>query len=645
MEPYVDESTDDEASSKSPSVWWKRRTYDFATYRLDSDGMIQKVHHDPHGEELAKTRGRTKTPPPKGGLKKSEFSPSAKDGDRGSTPGGARTSSITNETFGPTKLETTSFKSSDSEGHNAWHSSQSPHDLDAPLPETPTPRMVGTAYVHRNTTDGGYQVWIWCSREGGEFAWYPVDLNNEQFAHPKISNSAMREDQGHVPLKLLALAQRTDLNASEGVHQLVHRWGIGHRKRGVVDYLRVNGAVWMKIITLRLKIISLSVTIPWHVLHEVVESCHLMNTTVSQTLIRDSEGWFVLMDVEESPPAVWHHQEAYRVPSSLMGWRDSEKVIESEDETADHDNGSDSDTESHTSMVQNCPTNSNPLPNRTESEGFTKSVVNGFIAVANDRTPVIRNAVKQLPEQKADENIITSNVEELNTTSSSRDCSTGKGTREDPVISSAPNGVTGIAYVPPFEVVVPYCSPKPAVTKLVEEVDSSDVLPDPNISCNTRESQARVQRSFLLEELLDHLGDFVMQRLPITRVLFKAGSLMYLLFLVRVLQKIWTMFRSQPLAVGFGNLGISVALLFLLRLWVPEHIKVQVDESCLRGNELRKKLTLPDNFANRATLSNPFACLALEDHRDCQLKDVRSDCGLNGHGHPFHYCFVLDVKS
>ncbi|KAJ3820838.1 hypothetical protein F5880DRAFT_1509023 [Lentinula raphanica] len=576
MEPYVDESTDDEASSKSPSVWWKRRTYDFATYRLDSDGMIQKVHHDPHGEELGSTPV--------------SFKPLARP-PKYFVQGGARTSSITNETFGPTKLETTSFKSSDSEGHNAWHSSQSPHDLDAPLPETPTPRMVGTAYVHRNTTDGGYQVWIWCSREGGEFAWYPVDLNNEQFAHPKISN----------------------------------RWGIGHQKRGVVDYLRVNGAVWMKIITLRLKI----------------RSCLILDLT---TLIRDSEGWFVLMDVEESPPAVWHHQEAYRVPSSLMGWRDSEKVIESEDETADHDNGSDSDTESHTSMVQNCPTNSNPLPNRTESEGFTKSVVNGFIAVANDRTPVIRNAVKQLPEQKADEIIITSNVEELNTTSSSRDCSTGKGTREDPVISSAPNGVTGIAYVPPFEVVVPYCSPKPAVTKLVEEVDSSDVLPDPNISCNTRESQARVQRSFLLEELLDHLGDFVMQRLPITRVLFKAGSLMYLLFLVRVLQKIWTMFRSQPLAVAFGILSLSIVLLFLIHLYLPEHIEVQVDESCLRGNGLRKKLTLPENFANRATLSNPFACLALEDHRDCQLKDVRSDCGLNGHGHPFHYCFVLDVK-
>ncbi|KAJ3830899.1 hypothetical protein F5878DRAFT_648123, partial [Lentinula raphanica] len=201
MEP--DEGADDQDSSNSlPSLWWKRQTYDYATYYLDDDGMIQKIHHDPDSEEFnAKTRVRSKTPPPRGGLKKSEHSASGTDGDRGTTPvsfrplvrpvkyfvqGGTRTSNVSKESFGPTKLETAYFKSSDSEGHNAWHSSQSPHDLDAPLAGTPTPRMIGTVYVHRNSSDGGYQVWVWCNRDGGELAWYPVDLNSEQFPHPKI---------------------------------------------------------------------------------------------------------------------------------------------------------------------------------------------------------------------------------------------------------------------------------------------------------------------------------------------------------------------------------------------------------------------------------------------------------------------------
>ncbi|KAJ3778220.1 hypothetical protein FB446DRAFT_699431 [Lentinula raphanica] len=202
----LDEGMDEEASSTAPSMWWKRQTYDFSSYYLDEDGMIQKIYHDPHGEET-KTRGRTKTPPQKGGLKRPANPTSPKDGDRGSTPvsfkplarppkyfveGGARTSNITNEPYGPTKLEMSYFKSGDSEGHNAWHCSQSPQDLDVPLPETPVPRMIGTAYVHRNTKDGGYQVWVWCSREGGELAWQPVDLNNEQFPHPKISTRSLR---------------------------------------------------------------------------------------------------------------------------------------------------------------------------------------------------------------------------------------------------------------------------------------------------------------------------------------------------------------------------------------------------------------------------------------------------------------------
>ncbi|KAJ3762784.1 hypothetical protein EV360DRAFT_66808 [Lentinula raphanica] len=527
MEPF-DESTDEETSSKSPSVWWKRQTYDYATYRLDSDGIIQKIHHDPDGEELdAKTRGRAKTPPPKGGLKKRENS----HGDRGTTPvsfkplarppkyfvQGARTSSITNESFGPTKLEMSSFKSSDSEGHNAWHSSQSPHDLDVPLPETPTPRLVGTTYVHRNTTDGGYQVWVWCNREGGEFAWYPVDLTNEQFPHPKISNS--------------------------------------------------------------------------HVLHEAVEFCDLMPKTVSQTLIRDGDGWFVLMDGEESPAAVWHRQAAY-APSSLMSWRDSKKVIESEDETADHGNRSDSDTESQTSMVQNSPTSSN-IPYDHEIGGATKNMT-----VANDRTPILRNATIQLPEQKAVKSATDPDIQEP-ASNSSRDRSSRKGAyvEDNPDTPHAFAGATEITNDQSGVSVVPSAFPKPAVSiKLVEETGSSNFPIDPN--SKTQEPQTR--RLFVLEEL-DRFGDFVMMQFPLPYALFKMGALMYLLFLIRVLQKIWTMFQSQPLVVGFGNLGLSIVLLILIRQYVPERVKLQVDQSHI----------VPETIVDSCIFVGAFTCVSI----------------------------------
>ncbi|KAJ3912230.1 hypothetical protein F5877DRAFT_85033 [Lentinula edodes] len=79
-----------------------------------------------------------------------------------------------------------------SEGETAWHYSQAPYDLDAPLPETAIPRLLGTIYVHRNVNDGGYQVWVWYKRDGNGLAWQPVDLKNEQIAHPKIANRSLK---------------------------------------------------------------------------------------------------------------------------------------------------------------------------------------------------------------------------------------------------------------------------------------------------------------------------------------------------------------------------------------------------------------------------------------------------------------------
>ncbi|KAJ3831026.1 hypothetical protein F5878DRAFT_668028 [Lentinula raphanica] len=83
-----------------------------------------------------------------------------------------------------------------------------------------------------------------------------------------------------------------------------------------------------------------------------------MSNTVSKTLIRDSEGWFVLMEVDEGfTSTVNVHRRGANAPSSLMGWRDgTNKVIaESEDEVDDSSHSGskdDSDTESQRSVFQ-----------------------------------------------------------------------------------------------------------------------------------------------------------------------------------------------------------------------------------------------------------------------------------------------------
>ncbi|KAJ3914376.1 hypothetical protein F5877DRAFT_82847 [Lentinula edodes] len=168
MEP--DSTT--ETGSPTPSGWWRRQTYDYCSYYLDGDGIIQKIYHDPDVEEslanmirclsdrrnaevqCRRTRGRAKTPPPqKGALKKTNSQSVisllcevlyrrllglAKEADRGSTPvsfkpqarppkyflqGNPRTNNITNESYVPTNLETDRFRLHDSKGETAWHSS------------------------------------------------------------------------------------------------------------------------------------------------------------------------------------------------------------------------------------------------------------------------------------------------------------------------------------------------------------------------------------------------------------------------------------------------------------------------------------------------------------------------------------------
>ncbi|KAJ3858756.1 hypothetical protein EV359DRAFT_87267 [Lentinula novae-zelandiae] len=184
---------------------------EYYRYCNDDNGIIQKVFDNPNPEE-SNMRGQTKTPPPKGALNTAPppqvLVGSVKDVEaRGATPvsfksstclpkyfleGEKRTNSFSSDAFGPTKLETVWFRSHDSEGETAWYFSQSPFDLDAPPPETPTPRMLATIYIHRNMKDRAYQLWLWCDRDDGGPAWQPVDLENERVAHPKIAEWALK---------------------------------------------------------------------------------------------------------------------------------------------------------------------------------------------------------------------------------------------------------------------------------------------------------------------------------------------------------------------------------------------------------------------------------------------------------------------
>ncbi|KAJ3764232.1 hypothetical protein EV360DRAFT_77651 [Lentinula raphanica] len=293
-----------------------------------------------------------------------------------------------------------------------------------------------------------------------------------------------------------------------------------------------------------------------HVLHEVVELCDPMSNTVSKTLIRDSEGWFVLMDIVEERPAVYYH-EAYASPS-MMGWRDSSKVIESEDETVDQGNKSDSDTESQSlSMDQTYSPRLNILRHQPEIQVSTECVE----ATVNSQKPIIDEATTPVVEQKQ-------------MSKSTEDRSTVQETPEEDIVNVF-NGPTNTMDNQSLEAAVLSTSTElPTSHKADKEID----LPGPSLNSTVAsEAQAtQTVRSILSE--FDRFGEYVMLHFPLSQALFKVGASIYLLFLVKVLRKIGMMFQNQPLAVGLGNLGLTVALLFLIRLHVPERVRVQVDQ-------------------------------------------------------------------
>ncbi|KAH7871653.1 uncharacterized protein C8R40DRAFT_1174443 [Lentinula edodes] len=136
MEP--DEATDDGTHDSTPRrlSWYRRETHDYYRYGVDDDGIIQKIVDNPNSNaEEVNTRGRAKTPPPqKGALKQRDekHASSATAGEvRGATPvtfkfsapapkyflkGSKRASG---DSYGPTKLQTTPFRSHTSDNELA----------------------------------------------------------------------------------------------------------------------------------------------------------------------------------------------------------------------------------------------------------------------------------------------------------------------------------------------------------------------------------------------------------------------------------------------------------------------------------------------------------------------------------------------
>lgn len=117
---------------------------------------------------------------------------------------------ITGGTFGPGKLQSNHFQSHTSVGTTYWYHSQAPEDFDYPPTNTPTPESLGTVYLHRNASDGGYQMWVWRHNDGGSLYWHPASLDsaNRTF-HPFIGERVLHLTTSAKPSWVLSSTKTT----------------------------------------------------------------------------------------------------------------------------------------------------------------------------------------------------------------------------------------------------------------------------------------------------------------------------------------------------------------------------------------------------------------------------------------------------
>ncbi|KAH7868378.1 uncharacterized protein C8R40DRAFT_1177873 [Lentinula edodes] len=129
-----------------------------------------------------------------------------------------------------------------------------------------------------------------------------------------------------------------------------------------------------------------------------------------------------------------------------------------------------------------------------------------------------------------------------------------------------------------------------------ENIGVAKAKPVANLKDETAESTIRGQSEFLHDSIGTTMGKpmqplqdakrafedidsksprlIALKNFALSEFLFRAGTLSYLLFVIKMLRKIWTMFQNQ-FAVAVGHLVVSVGLFILVRYWGTIPVEIQ----------------------------------------------------------------------
>ncbi|KAJ3964549.1 hypothetical protein EV361DRAFT_955845 [Lentinula raphanica] len=112
--------------------------------------------------------------------------------------------------------------------------------------------------------------------------------------------------------------------------------------------------------------------------------------------------------------------------------------------------------------------------------------------------------------------------------------------------------------------------PAPGVP-ICEQTTSS--LPNhPPVSLDTTPAKSSQLREKRFEALRSYLNRQLADLRP-SEFLFRAGALTYLLFVLKISQKIWQMIRSEPHSFAVGHLALSMGVVAFTWYYVPGQVQ------------------------------------------------------------------------
>ncbi|KAJ3842321.1 hypothetical protein F5878DRAFT_607904 [Lentinula raphanica] len=147
---------------------------------------------------------------------------------------------------------------------------------------------------------------------------------------------------------------------------------------------------------------------------------------------------------------------------------------------------------------------------------------------------------------------------------------------------------------------------EPVVPTCVKISGLLDLPPIPLIATYAKDSESTENRFDWFRKFKRQLTE-----LPPSEILFKAGTLSYLWFVVKVIRRVWRMFDSQTLGFAFGHLALSMGTFAFIWYYSPGQVRAQYERT-----------SFPPAVINLTIFIGAFICVSVSWSIVCIVREL-----------------------